>query len=208
MVRVVVPHSLPLYSVSPHLRRTQISLFTLSYINLSASSISFPCGRVEFAARWASGGNTYRSWRKGRGFTGMNCDNDVSWPSYLDMAVGSGPTHTHDGQAAGCLGEWVLQQKRSSCYELSVRRFCLLLWFVARDGAGKELLLHGQRNFGRAGIWVPRGWRLNDGSPLLTKMYLLLQSYLARLAAAQSCFVSLPASTARTAETAWPGELR
>lgn len=31
VVRVVVSHSLPLYSVSPHLRRTQISLFTLSY---------------------------------------------------------------------------------------------------------------------------------------------------------------------------------
>lgn len=40
VVKVVMSHSLPLYSVSPHLRRTQISLFTLSYSCQSLSNVS------------------------------------------------------------------------------------------------------------------------------------------------------------------------
>lgn len=143
---------------------THPDLLVYPVIQLSASSGSFPCGRVECAARWALGGNTYRSWRKGRGFTGMNCDNDVSWPSYLEMAVGGGPTHTHDGQAAGCFGEWVLQQNvRRAVSSLYADSACCSGLSHATGQA--RSLLHGQRNFGRAGIWFPRGWRLNDGYP-------------------------------------------
>lgn len=104
---------------------------------LSASPILFSsvssCGVGGALKPWGRSQITYRSWRKGRGFTGMNCDKDVSWSVYLNMAVESGPTHTHDGQAAGCLGEWVLQQKRRRPVS-SVRRFCQLLGLSRATG--------------------------------------------------------------------------
>lgn len=152
MVRAgVVSQSALVLGLSP--LETHPDLLVYPAIQLSASSDSFPCCRVGWAARWALGGSTYRSWRKGRGFTGMNCDNDVSWSAYLNMTVGSGPTHTHDGQAAGCLGEWVLQQNVVVLGALYADSACCLVC-CARDGQARSCMGSGILG---AGIWPRRG---------------------------------------------------
>lgn len=123
------------------------------------------------SARWALGESTYRSWRKGRGFTGMNCDNSVSWAADHNMAVGGGPTDTHDGQAAGCSRGGAAAKR---CRPVSSgRQFCPVAWFVARAPGQAGSSAAGQLNFGSRD---PISTRLaaNRWLPLLThhRMYL------------------------------------
>lgn len=56
VIKMVGSHSLPLYSVSPHLRRTQISLFTLSR----------SCQSLQPGTIWSRAGGGRRGLRPGR----------------------------------------------------------------------------------------------------------------------------------------------
>lgn len=121
-------------------------------------------GQEGVSARWALGESTYRSWRKGRGFTGMNCDNGVSWAGNYNMAVGSGPTDTHDGQAAGCL-RGVAAAKR--CRPVSSgRQFCQLPGLSRAHRAGRKLCCWAAEFWEQGSDFhAAGGWRLIDGYP-------------------------------------------
>lgn len=64
--------------LSPLETHPDLLIYPVTQLSVSFNSVEY--GRVQegAGAGWVVGENTYRSWRKGRGFTGMNCDYGVS----------------------------------------------------------------------------------------------------------------------------------